>query len=163
MSESRKEAIKKFIEENNITAEDIRKMINTISKFYYYEIEINGKRASDVVIEVSPNPSDIKNLSSFIAAWKNLMTAVMKDIANTISSLMPQEERISYSDPNKLFQLLLRQKLSEQKKVEEEVPVLDIEEEDVESEKLKKSIEKVKKITEGEKKNEQTDKEKENN
>lgn len=152
MSEETRDRIAKVVESLGLTPDDIRRYMHLISLYYYYEVEVKGKRPSDVVIEVQPLPSDIKNIGAFLAAWRNLMTQVMKDIASTLRSLTPEEERMSFSRPEDVIRYMLMKQFGGQGKGEageEERSVPELEPEETEA--LKASIEKVKKMMEGSK------------
>ena len=139
------EKVKKYIEENNITVKDVKNAFKIISMYYYYKVAIKGDKPVDVVLEINPALSEVKNIASILSIWRNVMYRYMTEVANTIKSLMPENEiPINFNDPNSLARYILLQKMRTNK--EEEINIEDFEINEIDSETLKKSIEKVKKI-----------------
>ncbi len=139
------EKVKKYIEENNITVKDVKNAFKIISMYYYYRIAIQEAKPVDVVLEINPALSEVKNIASILSIWRNVMYRYMQEVANTIRSLTPESEiPINLNDPNSLARYILMMKMRTNK--EEEINIEDFEINEIDSETLKKSIEKVKKI-----------------
>jgi hypothetical protein len=142
---SRMDRYKEIIEQYNLTAEDIRQFIRLFSIWYYYKVNGEGLRPIDVVIEVNPHPSDVMNLISFAAAWKqfneNVMRVVAQNISSFSSSMLPTD---LMKKPESLMAYLLMKQM-EQSQMSglspEEIEEID---KSLDMERLKKSLEKVK-------------------
>ena len=153
MSEERKKKLKDMIKEEmekwNLTPQDVRLFFHLISVYFLYEVEVQGKRPGDVVMEVMPLPSDVRNVGAFLTAWRRQMEIVLRDVGSAIASLMPEEVGVPRS-ADEMMRYMLWQVLSGRtKKREEEEEEAEEPEFEVEStEALKKSIEKVKKMLE---------------
>jgi len=142
---TRLDVYKEIIEQYHLTAEDIRRCIKLTSIWYYYKVNGEGLRPVDVVIEVNPHPSDVLNLISFFAAWKqfydNVAQVVARNISYFASSALPTD---LIKKPESLMAYLLMKQM-EQSQMSglspEEIEEID---KSVDMERLKKSLEKVK-------------------
>ena len=142
---SRLDMYKEIIEQYNLTAEDVRRCFKLISIWYYYKINGEGLRPVDVVIEVNPHPSDVMNLISFLAAWKqfydNVARVVAQNVSYFASSALPTD---LMKKPESLMTYLLMKQMEQSQTgglSPEEITEID---ENIDLERLKKSLEKVK-------------------
>jgi len=142
---SRLDIYKEIIEQYNLTAEDIRRCFKLISIYYYYKVNGEGLRPVDVVIEVNPHPSDVMNLISFLAAWKQFYDNVARVVAQNVSyfssSMLPTD---LIKKPEALMTYLLMKQMEQAQMgglSPEEIEEID---KNVDLERLKKSLEKVK-------------------
>jgi len=145
VKKSRLDRYKEIIDQYHLTPEDIRQYIRLISIYYYYKVNGEGLRPVDVVIEVNPHPSDVMNLIAFAAAWKqfydNVARVVAQNVSYFASSALPTD---LMKKPESLMMYLLMKQM-EQAQMSglspEEIEELS---ENVDIERLKKSLEKVK-------------------
>ena len=142
---SRLDIYKEIIEQYNLTAEDIRRCFKLISIYYYYKVNGEGLRPVDVVIDVNPHPSDVMNLISFLAAWKQFYDNVARVVAQNVSyfssSMLPTD---LIKKPEALMTYLLMKQMEQAQMgglSPEEIEEID---KNVDLERLKKSLEKVK-------------------
>jgi len=141
---SRLDKYKEIIEQYHLTPEDIRQYIRLISIYYYYKVNGEGLRPVDVVIEVNPHPSDVMNLISFAAAWKQFYDNVARVVAQNVSffasSALPTD---LLKKPESLMMYMLMKQM-EQAQMSglspEEMEEID---EKIDMERLKKSLKKV--------------------
>jgi hypothetical protein len=136
---------KEIIEQYHLTAEDIKRFIKLISIWYYYKVNGEGLRPVDVVIEVSPDPSDVLNLILFLAAWKqfydNVARVVAQNVSYFTSSMLPTD---LMKKPEALMAYLLMKQMEQSQMgglSPEELAEID---RSIDMERLKKSLEKVK-------------------
>jgi len=152
---SRLDRYKEIIDQYHLTPEDIRQYIRLVSIYYYYKVNGEGLRPVDVVIEVNPHPSDVMNLIAFAAAWKQFYDNVARVVAQNVSyfssSMLPTD---LMKKPEALMAYMLMKQM-EQSQMSglspEEIEELS---ENVDIERLKKSLEKVKRGGRGEEENE---------
>ena len=142
---SRLDIYKEIIEQYNLTAEDIRRCFKLISIYYYYKVNGEGLRPVDVVIDVNPHPSDVMNLVSFLAAWKqfydNVARVVAQNVSYFASSALPTD---LMKKPEALMTYLLMRQMEQTQMgglSPEEIEEID---KNVDLERLKRSLEKVK-------------------
>jgi hypothetical protein len=142
---SKLDIYKEIIEQYHLTPEDIRLFMKLISIYYYYKVNGEGLRPVDVVIEVNPHPSDVMNLISFAAAWKqfydNVAHVVAQNISYFSSSMLPTD---LMKKPESLMAYLLMKQIEQSQTgglSPEEMEEID---KSVDMERLKKSLEKVK-------------------
>jgi len=142
---SRLDVYKEIIDQYHLTAEDIRRCIKLTSIWYYYKVNGEGLRPVDVVIEVNPHPSDVLNLISFFAAWKqfydNVAQVVARNISNFASSALPTD---LLKKPESLIAYLVMKQMEQSQTgglSPEEIEEID---KSVDMERLRKSLEKVK-------------------
>jgi len=160
---SRLDRYKEIIEQYNLTPEDIRQYIRLISIYYYYKVNGEGLRPVDVVIEVNPHPSDVMNLISFAAAWKQFYDNVARVVAQNVSffasSALPTD---LMRKPESLMAYLLMKQM-EQSQMSgfspEEIEEID---KNIDMERLKKSLEKVKRGGRGEEEGKEGESEEDN-
>jgi len=137
---------KEIIEQYHLTPEDVREYIRLVSIYYYYKVNGEGLRPVDVVIEVNPHPADVMNLIAFAAAWKQFYDNVARVVAQNVSyfssSALPTD---LMKKPESLMAYLLMKQMEQTQQSglsPEEIEELS---ENVDMERLKKSLEKVKK------------------
>jgi len=142
---SKLDTYKEIIEQYHLTAEDIRRFIKLVSIYYYYKVNGEGLRPVDVVIEINPHPSDVMNLISFLAAWKQFYDNVARVVAQNVSyfssSMLPTD---LMKKPESLMAYLLMKQMEQSQTgglSPEEIEEID---KSVDMERLKKSLEKVK-------------------
>jgi len=142
---SRLDRYKEIIEQYHLTAEDVRRCIKLFSIYYYYKVNGEGLRPVDVVIELNPHPSDVLNLISFFAAWKqfydNVARAVAQNVSYFSSSMLPTD---LMKKPEALMAYMLMKQMEQSQTSglsPEEMEEID---KSVDIERLKKSLEKVK-------------------
>ena len=152
---SRLDKYKEIIEQYHLTAEDVRRCLKLASIYYYYKVNGEGLRPVDVVIEVNPHPSDVMNLISFFAAWRQFYNEVARVVAQNISyfasSALPTD---LIKKPESLMMYLIMKQMEQTQTGG--LSLEDIEEMDksIDIERLKKSLEKVKRNVGEEEENE---------
>ena len=142
---SKLDTYKEIIEQYHLTADDIRRCIKLASIYYYYKVNGEGLRPVDVVIEINPHPSDVLNLISFFAAWRQFYDDVARVVAQNVSyfasSALPTD---LMKKPEALMAYLLMKQMEQSQSGRlspEEIEEID---KSVDMERLKKSLEKVK-------------------
>jgi len=143
---TRLDVYKEIIEQYHLTAEDIRRCIKLTSIWYYYKVNGEGLRPVDVVIEVNPHPSDVLNLISFFAAWKqfydNVAQVVAQNVSYFASSALPTD---LIKKPESLMAYLLMKQLEQSQSGRLSPEEIGEIERDIDIERLKRSLEKVRK------------------
>ena len=142
---TRLDIYKEIIEQYNLTGEDIKRFIKLVSIYCYYKINGEGLRPVDVVIDVNPDPSDVMNLISFFAAWKQFYDNVARIVAQNVSyfasSTLPTD---LMKKPESLMAYLLMKQMEQSQTgglSPEEITEI---ERNIDIERLKRSLEKVK-------------------
>jgi hypothetical protein len=152
---SRLDKYKEIIEQYHLTAEDIRRFIKLVSIYYYYKVNGEGLRPVDVVIEVNPHPSDVMNLMSFIAAWKqfydNVARVVAQNISYFASSALPTD---LMKNPESLIAYLVMKQMEQAQTGGLSLEEIEEIDKSVDMERLRKSLEKVKRNVGEEEENE---------
>jgi len=142
---TRLDRYKEIIEQYHLTAEDIRRFIKLVSIYYYYKVNGEGLRPVDVVIEVNPHPSDVMNLMSFIAAWKqfydNVAHVVAQNISYFASSALPTD---LLKKPESLIAYLVMKQMEQSQTGGLSLEEMEEMDKSVDMERLRKSLEKVK-------------------
>jgi hypothetical protein len=137
---------KEIIDQYHLTPEDIRQYIRLISIYYYYKVNGEGLRPIDIVIEVNPHPSDVMNLISFLAAWKqfydNVARVVAQNVSYFASSALPTD---LMNKPESLIAYLVMKQMEQSQTGGLSPEEIEEIEKSVDMERLKKSLEKVKK------------------
>jgi len=158
---SRLDVYKEIIDQYHLTPEDVRRCIKLISIYYYYKVNGEGLRPVDVVIDVNPHPSDVLNLISFFAAWKefydNVARVVAQNVSYFASTTLPTD---ILKKPESLMAYLVMKQLEQSQASGlslEEIGEID---KSVDIERLKKSLEKVRKGGGEEKEDEKGEEEK---
>jgi len=143
---SRLDIYKEIIDQYHLTSEDVRRCIKLISIYYYYKVNGEGLRPVDVVIDVNPHPSDVLNLISFFAAWKefydNVARVVAQNVSYFASTALPTD---LIKKPESLMAYLVMKQLEQSQAsglTLEEIGEID---KNVDIERLKRSLEKVRK------------------
>jgi len=142
---SRLDIYKEIIDQYHLTAEDIRRCIKLASIYYYYKVNGEGLRPVDVVIEVNPHPSDVLNLISFFAAWRQFYDDVARVVAQNVSyfasSALPTD---LMKKPEALMMYMLMKQLEQSQSGRLSPEEIGEIEKDIDIERLKRSLEKVK-------------------
>ena len=104
-----------------------------------------GLRPVDVVIEINPHPSDVLNLISFFAAWRQFYDDVARVVAQNVSyfasSALPTD---LMKKPEALMMYMLMKQLEQSQSGRLSPEEIGEIEKDIDIERLKRSLEKVK-------------------